>query len=70
MNSYIYTCIHTHTHTHTHRYKERERKRSKWTECEHLVNLGKKYMRVSYTSFATSKFNVISNLKVTPKNLL
>ena len=57
-------------YTHTHTGTRREKERSKWTECEHLVNLGKKYMRVSYTSFATSKFNVISNLKVTPKNLL
>lgn len=66
MNRYIYTCI----YTLTDRYKERERKRSKWTKCEHVVNLGKKYMRVSYTSLAPSKFNIISKLKVTPKNLL
>lgn len=51
-------------------YMERERKRSKQANREHLVNLGQKYTGVPYTIFATFKFNVISKLKVTPKNLL
>lgn len=59
MRIYIYIYI----------YLERERKRkANGAKCEHfLANLGKKYMGVPYTIFATSKFNITSKLKVTPK---